>query len=135
MVAKNSHMDRPAPQTELKHPPEWSADLNPDFMKGQNVGTLAEETEPVRYASELKELRQRWQGFDLSELREIPVLLQGARLKQGATYALIGNSDLHVLRAQGGAVVQEGYYAVPKAEVPYQFWNRLINAPVRERRQ
>jgi hypothetical protein len=83
----------------------------------------------------LKDLSRQLQGFDIAELREIPVLLEGSRLKQGATYAILRNGSLTIVTATGRDTVQPGMYAIPKSEVPYPFWNRLIDVPQPERKQ
>ncbi len=56
-------------------------------MKGQNIDEHTPEEEPrVHYAMETKELRNLLgDAFSPDELREIPVVAEGARLQQGKT--------------------------------------------------
>jgi len=65
MQESNQERMQVKPQTEVKHPPEWERDLNPDHMAGQNIG--AEPDREVGFAS----------AHDLRDL-----LLEGVRLRR-----------------------------------------------------
>lgn len=123
------------PQEEKKHPETYQRDLNPDWMKGQNIGQRAEEVEPgTRRASELKDVVAHLQDFTLEELREIPVLPPGARLEQGATYVNLRDPAREPFTATGDMRSGTDDWLVPKNEVAHPYWNRLIRAAPGHRR-
>ena len=114
------------PQTEQKHPDEWNRDLNPDRMAGQNIGQLPEGREAdARTTYDVKDVHRTLEGFNDDELKQIPVLKPGTRLRQGATYL-----DLDRGRGQftatGEMTVGSDQNVIPKERVPYQLWNKLI---------
>jgi hypothetical protein len=74
----------------------------------------------------VKELEESLSDFTSSELREIPLVPAGKRLEQGATYVDLRDPARRPFSAPGGAEAPEGSWLVPKAEVPYEYWNRLI---------
>ena len=67
----------------IQHPEEYREDLNPEYGEGENIGPPRYETRP---AEEIKELHELFPGLRNSELKQIPVLVAGSRLEQGATY-------------------------------------------------
>src|SRR5438094_8061696 len=112
------------PQTRHKHPDEWNRDLNPDQMAGQNIGGVAEEHERGgRTAYDVKSVHRALDRFNDSELKQIPVLEPGTRLRQGATYLDLERGQL---TATGEISVTPGQAVVPKDRVPYEIWNKLI---------
>jgi hypothetical protein len=117
------------PQEGRKHPPQYERDLNPEWMAGQNFRERAEDVEPrVRYASEVKEITRFLQDFTFDELREIPVLAAGMRLEQGATYVNLRDPERTPFTATAEMRAGAEEWLVPKKEVPYPYWNRLIAA-------
>lgn len=110
------------PQTERKHPPEYERDLNPDRMEGQNIGTSEA---GLMNAYDRKEMHRALRDFDDDELRSIPVLSEGQRLQQGATYLDLSNRERGEFTATGEMEAMEGHCIIPKDEVPYTLWNRL----------
>ena len=120
-----------------QHPEEWRADLNPDAMAGQNVGpTGTVEEKQARTAHDLKavqrELEQRG-DWEADELKQIPILAVGTRLQQGATYVDLKDPDRRELTALGNMEAGPDNWYVPKSEVDYQLWNRLIGVDNPER--
>jgi hypothetical protein len=115
-------------QAEVKHSPEADADLNPNWMAGQNVGeTSGDREQGLPTAYDVKEVHRALGGdFADDELRRIPVLPAGERLQQGATYLDIRNSERREFTAMGGMEAPEDGCYVPKGEVPYSLWNRLL---------
>lgn len=106
---------------------EWQHDLNPNDMAGQNTGletTLPEKEAPTAY--DIKELHQHLQNYSDTELKRIKVLAQGTRLKQGATYLDLNNPEREPFTAMGGLEVGPENHYVPKTEIDYELWNRLI---------
>lgn len=78
--------------------------------------------------SERRNTREREvvEGFTLSELDQIPVLVPGARLSRGAVYCDITDPRHPVFRAEGELSVPRGHYFVPRRGVPFQQWLRLV---------
>ncbi len=135
MVAKNNHSE-PAPQTRQNHPDELQLDLNPDHMAGQNIGNGPATLDPhVKFASEHKEPTRELQDFTSDELREIPVLPAGARLLQDAVYVDLADPERRAFRATAQMVSRPEQYLVPKSDVPYMFWNRLLRVSEPQRLQ
>lgn len=114
------------PQTEQKHPDEWQRDLNPDHMAGQNIGMPAADREQgLATAHDLKDLHRSLQEFDDEELKQIPVVPQGQRLQQRATYLDLNDLGREEFTATGEMRAGADHCYVPKSEVGYPIWNRL----------
>ena len=117
-----------------QHPDEWRGDLNPNRLAGQNVGPAASQHEKqARTAHDVKPLHRRLSGFSDDVLRQIPVLPPGARLQQGATYVDLNDPEAHEFVVTGDMAAGSNHYYVPKDEVDYQAWNRLIGVDDPER--
>lgn len=115
------------PQTDIKHPPEWREDLNPDRLAGQNIGPRSETGERgVRTAYDVKEVHRSLSAFEDDELKRIPVLPAGTRLQQGATYLDLADRQRGEFTATGEMEAADGDRYVPKDQVPYELWNRLL---------
>ncbi|HEX6749144.1 MAG TPA: hypothetical protein VF092_17745 [Longimicrobium sp.] len=112
------------PQTEVKHPPEWERDLNPDRMAGQNIG--AEPDREVGFASahDMRDLH-RSLGLPDDELKRVPVIRPGERLQQGATYMDLRDPARGEFTATGDMAAGPGNAYVAKDRVAYDTWNRL----------
>jgi len=59
-------------------------------------------------------------------LQRVPVLKSGTRLEQGATYINLKDPARKEFTGMAHDSVDEGDYLVPKSEVGYDLWNRLI---------
>ncbi|GAB4375443.1 MAG: hypothetical protein Kow00121_21210 [Elainellaceae cyanobacterium] len=121
---------RPYDQTQ----DQWQQDLNPDAGAGQNVGPRAEQ--PGRFdrtAYDIKELHDRLDDYSSDELRQIPVLKPGTRLEQGATYVNLNDPNRQEFKAMGNMEADQNDLVVPKSEVGYMIWNRLIGVQNPER--
>jgi hypothetical protein len=115
------------PQEEQKHPEPWQRDLNPGQMEGQNIGRASSGSDPrARTAAEIKALVERLSDFNQDELMTIPIVPEGAHLKQGAVYLDLRDPTPVPITASAGIVAAPGHYYTAKAEVPYQTWNRLV---------
>jgi hypothetical protein len=117
-----------------RHPDEYRSDLNPDAMAGQNIGAAGPHPEKhARTAHDLKDLHARLRDWLDGDLKQIPVLPEGTRLEQNATYIDLGADELREFTATGGMTAGPQHRYVPKAEVPYTLWNRLlgIRDPIR----
>ncbi|HEV2147743.1 MAG TPA: hypothetical protein VGR37_10105 [Longimicrobiaceae bacterium] len=124
------------PQAETKHPPEWRQDLNPDHMAGQNVGAQSTDREQgLRTAYDVKPLHRGMSGWEDDDLKRIPVLPQGQRLQQGATYLDLNDQGRGEFTAMGNMEAGSNNAYVPKDQVPFQLWNRLRGIDDVERTQ
>ena len=125
---ENRNQDRrPQPQATSRHPDEWRDDLNPAHLAGQNIGVASDV--PARSDRTAFHLRkQGWHigGLDDEELKQIPVLADGVRLQQGATYVDLMGDRTRELTATGDMSATEGHAYAPKDRVPYEIWNRLV---------
>jgi len=132
----NPTMPEDAARPGEQHPEEYRGDLNPDFMAGQNVGLAGphpEKASDVHTAYDIKNLHNRLPGFEDGELKQIPVLPEGTRLEQGATYIDLREREPQEFTARGDMVAAPSNWFVPKSEVDYQLWNRLIGVDNPER--
>jgi hypothetical protein len=112
---------------ELKHPPEYQQDLNPDANVGQNRGEAPQEGKRSdRTAYDVKDLHDRLQDYRDDELKRIPVLREGSRLDQGATYIDLREEEPREFTATASMVAGADNWYVPKDSVDYPLWNRLI---------
>lgn len=117
---------QPKPQEEQKHPEEWVRDLNPEQLAGQNIGAVSEEELGNRTAYDVKEVHRLLGSLDDDDLKQIPILPRGTRLQQGATYIDLAEASPREFTATGDMSAEEDHYVVPKDQVPYPLWNRLI---------
>lgn len=111
----------------IDHFDQWQQELNPNPMAEQNVGTEASQPEkeaPTAY--DIKLLHEYLPNFDAEELKQIPVVPQGCRLKQGATYIDLLDVNREEFTAMGDMTASRENYYVPKTEVNYELWNKLL---------
>jgi hypothetical protein len=100
-------MPRPGEQ----HPQEWREDLNPEVMAGQNVGLAGPHPEKgARTGYDLKEVHLRLRQFADDDLKQIPVLPQGSRLEQGATYIDLSDLERGEFTATGDMEARPGHW-------------------------
>ena len=107
--------------------PYWQ-DLNPDFLAGSNYGDRGPHPEKtlVHSAYDVKGAHRALDGIEDDDLKQIPIMPTGSRLEQGAIYLDLRTDRPTEFTATGDMEVGEGNWYVPKAEVPYWLWNRLI---------
>lgn len=114
----------------------WDEDLRPNPGAGLNEGTVGqhpEKSNTVQTAYDIKSLHRRLQALRDDELKEIPVLPTGARLEQNATYIDLRSDDPQEITARAYMEAGPENWFVPKTEVDYQLWNRLIGVTNPER--
>lgn len=105
----------------------FQRDLHPDFMAGQNRGDIGPNRDDALVAADLlKLLHTVLPDFDRDDLRRIPLLALGTRLQQGATYVDIQDPARRPFTATADMYVGLGNLIVPKAEIDYRLWNRLV---------
>jgi hypothetical protein len=126
--------ERP-PQAEVKHPPESERDLNPEHMAGQNVGWPSDvDYQGMPTAYDWKDVHRALNdAFADDELRQIPVLPEGERLQQGATYVDLRDPARREFTARGDMSADPAHRYVAKDAVPYSLWNRLVGVDDPER--
>jgi hypothetical protein len=125
--AKSGNPLPPKPQEEQRHPGEWEGDLNPQRMQGQNFRSPPVRSDPhARTAADIKALIGKLTEFTGDQLAEIPIVPVGARLKQGAVYLDLRHPAPVPFTATGEMIAEEVHYYTPKAEVPYEYWTRLV---------
>ena len=128
---EDRNQDRtPKQQARQKHPDEWQEDLNPNHLAGQNIGQESEERERTDMtAFHLRKRGRELRGLDDNDLKQVPVLAQGTRLQQGATYVNLADDEPQEFTATGNVTAEAGDAYAPKDRVPYEVWNRLIGEP------
>lgn len=106
---------------------QYQQDLNPNPTAGYNIGVAGEQ--PGRFertAADIKELHAQMEGYSTDELQRIPVLKAGTRLEQGAKYINLKDANCQEFTGMANDAVKASDYIVPKSEVGYDLWNRLI---------
>ena len=117
-----------------QHPEPWRQDLNPNAMAGQNVGLAGPHAEQdARTAYELKDAHRWLEGLSDDELKQIPILPEGSRLEQGATYIDLRDPERREFTATGDMEAGPSRWYAPKDQVDYQLWNKLIGVKNPER--
>jgi hypothetical protein len=114
----------------------YQADLNPDLLAGQNYGLEGphpEKADDIRTAYDIKNLHNRLSEFEDDDLKGIPVLPPGTRLEQRAVYIDLRESEPKEIKGRAGQTAGQKNWYVPKSEVDYVVWNRLIGVTNPER--
>lgn len=117
-------------------PDEWEQDLHPQPMAGRNYdleGPHPEKKNNIATAYDIKDLHRQMDGYTDDELKQIRVLPPGSRLEQGATYIDLKDPEPKEFTAMGGMEAGTDNWYVPKTEVGYVLWNRLIGVQNPER--
>jgi hypothetical protein len=126
---------KPQGQGGEQHPLGWREDLNPAPSAGQNYGTAGSElAKDAPTAFDLKDVHDMLNEFRDDELKGIPVLPLGSRLEQGATYIDLRDPLRREFTARGDMEAGQDNRYVPKSEVDYQLWNRLVQMQEPSRR-
>jgi len=112
---------------------EFLEDLHPHMFEGENHGI--ESRDPAREgwartAYDIKPAHKKLNHFTDDELRQIPILPEGTRLEQGATYIDLRAPEPREFKATGNMTAGPDNWYVPKKDVPYQLWNQLLRLPV-----
>jgi hypothetical protein len=100
----------------VQHPEQQRRDLNPEASPSE---------QPPRSAYDMKDMHERLPDLQDDDLKQIPVLPSGSRLKQGSTYVDLGG-ERREFKATADMVAGPNNRYVPKAEVDHELWNRLI---------
>ena len=122
------------PRPGEQHPEQWRRDLSPNAMAGQNLGAAGPHREKDGPAAfDIKDLHERLPDFTDDQLKQIVLVPQGARLEQGATYIDLQDAQRREFTATGDMEAGPGNWYVPKSEIDYVLWNRLIGVQDPER--
>jgi len=110
-----------------KHPAEYQKDMNPEAAAGINYGGVGPHPEKGEHktAYDLKEVHRRLGNYTDDQLKRIPILPEGSRLEQDATYLDLADPEPKEFKATSGMHARSGQFLVPKSEVDYPLWNRL----------
>lgn len=115
-------------------PDEYKKDLNPNEGAGLNHGLDGQNPEKAGLnAYDIKELHEKLKDFTNDELRQITIIPHGGRLEQTATYIDLNDPKREEFTAMGAIEAEPDNYYVPKSDVGYQLWNRLIGVQNPER--
>ena len=80
----------------------------------------------ARTAADIVSLVERLTDFTKDELRQIRIVDKGAKLKQGAAYLDLRSPTSVPFTATDDIVAQEINLYAAKSDVPYEYWNRLV---------
>lgn len=105
----------------------FSEDLHPSTPTGERAVLEA------RTAYDIKGAHARLQGIEDDVLKEIPIMPPGSRLEQGSTYVDLRQDEPREFTANGTEEAGGSNWYVPKRNVPYWVWNRLIGVSNPER--
>ena len=112
------------------HPEQWRDDMNPDFMAGQNFAEARAEREESRFnAYDVKAAHDRLRWLMDDDLRGIPILPPGTRLEQGAKYIDLNHLGRGEFTGMANMEAGDGDLYVPKSEVDFELWSRLMERP------
>jgi hypothetical protein len=127
MVTKRS-LPQPKPQDRQKHPAPVAQALNPNVAAIRTAGTPGATEPRTRPASELKDLVRALPSFSSDELRQIPVVVPGSRLRPEATYLDLRQPSRGAFSAPDESYAGKDAWYVAKTDVAPPLWNRLQTA-------
>lgn len=127
MARKNE----PGPGSQ--HPEEYREDLNPEARAGENTAAGAPSADSLQTLADIKEARDKLKGFPREALRQVPVVAEGERLQQGATYIDLRTGEPREFKATGDMRATKDHWYVPKDSTAYELWNGLIGVTTPER--
>ena len=114
-------------QKEQQHPNQRKRNPNRANVAGQNIGGSPSQSDRgARTAADIKVLTEKLTDFTSDELAQVPIVSVGTQLKQGGVYLDLRSPAPAPFTVTGETIGQEVNYFTPKAEVPYEIWNRLV---------
>jgi hypothetical protein len=113
---------------EPQGPEPYQHDRNPEAAAEQNVDRIGPHPEKHHSltAYDAKEAHRQLVDWTDEELKQIPLMPAGARLEQGATYVDLREPARREFTATGDMHVPSDGLYVPKSEVDFRTWNRLL---------
>ncbi len=134
----NAHEEAEVPKDIPLDPDgdEFVKDLHAHMFEGENYGIQSRD--PVREgwaptAYDIKPVHKRLEQFSDDELKRVPILPEGTRLEQGATYIDLHAEEPREFKAMGSMTAEPHNWYVPKKDVAYQTWDKLLDAVTAER--
>lgn len=114
------------PHDRQQNQDAWDRELRPDPHAGHNQGPVDAFREiGARTAFDVKAVHRCLRDMPDDELKQVPVLAEGDRLRQGGTYLDLTDPARGEFTASGEMAVGPNDAIVPKDRVPYPTWNRL----------
>ena len=121
-----------SPGLGTNEPEHFDRDLRADPYSGHNFGPGSRH-QGMASAYDVKDLNRELPNLTDDELKQLPVVQEGAQLEQGAVYFDLNNPGRGEIKARGDMVAEPGTRLVPKSDVDYQLWNALIGVDNPER--
>lgn len=114
--------------------PSYADELRPHDHAGENWGTRGPHPELMaKTAYDVKGVHDAFDGWSDDDLKQIPILPEGSRLEQGATYIDLKLFEPREFSARADMSATSDNWYVLKSSVPYPLWNRLIGVENPER--
>ncbi len=117
-----------------QHSDTFDQDLHPHMLAGIHHGEQGPlPAKASRTLYDFKDVQRMLHGLNDDEMRSIPVIPEGSRLEQGATYIDLRDENAREFKAIAEMIAGPDNLYVPKSEVHYVLWNRLrgVNDPKR----
>jgi hypothetical protein len=120
---------------EFQHPEPYPNELSSDVPVGPAFDRIVPRPrrDDSRTAYDVKEARLQLVGWTDDELKQIPLMPVGARLEPGAIYVDLREPARHEFTATGDMLVPTDGLYVPRSEVDYRAWIRLLGIRTAER--
>src|SRR5262245_10284226 len=112
---------------EPQGPEPYHHERNPEAA-GPNVARIGPHPEKHHSltAYDVKEAHRQLVDWTDEELKQVPLMPVGARLEPGATYVDLREPARREFTATGDMHVPSDGLYVPKSEVDFRTWNRLL---------
>jgi hypothetical protein len=121
-------MSERVPAHGKQHPSGYREDMYGDAGADENVSPAERPYETRRTAFDVKEAHEILGGFSDEELRRIPIVEDGVRLRQGSKYLSLREPRAGEFTATAEIIAGPDDLYVPKDGVDYDTWNRLKQA-------
>src|SRR5262245_37719862 len=120
---------------EFQHPEPYPNELSSDVPVGPAFDCIVPRPrrDDSRTAYDVKEARLQLVGWTDDELKQIPLMPVGTRLDPGAVYVDLREPARREFTATGDMLVPTDGLYVPRSEVDYRAWNRLLGIRTAER--
>ena len=112
--------------TNPKGPTPRDESFDQDLAYQAPASQIHGHADDSRFAMDDKGLVQRLDRLDAAELARLPVVEPGTRLEQGGVYVDLNDLAQGPFKAIGGQEAGAGNRYVPKRDVDYELWNRLV---------
>jgi len=121
------HSDQNTPMPLRAMEADVTEDLTANDRAGVNHGMEGQHPEwEGRPGSSIKELHTRLADLTNDELKQLTILPEGSRLKQGTKYLDLEHLEQGEFVATAQMSVQPGQKIIAKHDTPYLLWDRLL---------